>query len=201
MDSYSEQYSWLSLTIAFGLLFVWGVMSVAHAYDRRLAEANESFTATFRVVGRLDVIADALDQLGIDQLAFLSTGEETFQDGVVESIETLQLNIDMMNSLAAQSTSHRALLVLLSRSIEQVIDSVAESDRFREAGNKAAAVAFFESKEAEISQTILKTEQLRFEIVQSVQERLAMLGRTRDKMRARIQRGAGRRPSLSRGLY
>lgn len=171
MDSFSKEYSWLSLAVAFALLSVWSVMSLAHAYDRRLAEANESFTGAFRVVGRLDMIAVALDHLGVDQQAFLSTGEARFQDGVVENIQTLELGIDALHSLAARSTSHRALLVALSRSIEQVIASAAESDRIRDAGNKAAAAAFFESKELEISQAKSQIAQLRLETIASISDR------------------------------
>jgi hypothetical protein len=170
MNSSSKEYSWLSVTVAFALLFVWGLMSFAHAYDRRLEETNESFTGAFRVVGRLDIIAVALDHLGVDQQAFLSTGEESFQDGVVENIQTLELGIDALNSLAVRSTSHRTLLVALSRSIEQVIASVGESDRIREAGNKAAAAALFESKEAEISQAKSQIAQLRLETIVSISD-------------------------------
>jgi CHASE3 domain sensor protein len=172
MDSSSKEYSWLSLTVAFALLFVWGVISLALAYDRRLADVNESFTGAFRVAGRLDVIANALDHLGVDQQAFLSTGEERFQDGVIESIQTLELSINSLNSLAARRTSHRALLLALSRLIERVIAMVAESDRIREAGNKAAAAAFFESKEAEISQAKSQTAQLRLETIVSISDRI-----------------------------
>ncbi len=172
MDSSSKEYPWLSPAVAFALLFAWSVMSLGHADDRRLAKADESFTGVFRVAGRLDVTALALDHLGVDQQAFLSTGEESFQDGVVESIQTLELNINALNSLAARSTSHRVILLALSRSIEQVIAWVAESDRIREAGNKAAAAAFFKSKEAEISQTKSQIAQLRLEAIVSISDRI-----------------------------
>ena len=54
MDSSSKEDFWLSVIVGFALLLVWSVMSIAHAYDRRLAESKESFTAALRVVGRLD---------------------------------------------------------------------------------------------------------------------------------------------------
>jgi CHASE3 domain sensor protein len=191
MDSSSEEHWWLSLTVAVVLLVVWSAMSLALAYERRLAQASEFFTEAFRFVGRLDVIAGALDHLDVDQKAFLSTGEESFQDGVVQSIQTLDLSIDTLNSAAAQSTSHRALLVALSRSIEQVIASVAESDRIRETGNKAAAAAFFESKEADISQAISQTAQSRVEIlsisnrIRSAQDETLLAGLLDDARRWR----------------
>ena len=147
-------------------------MSLAHAYDRRLAEVNESFTDAIRVAGRLDVIADALDHLDIDEQTLLSTDVETFQDGVVESIQTLEINIDALDSLAAGSTSHRTLLVALSRSLEQVIASVGECERIRQSGNKAAALAFFDSREAEIPEAISQTNQLRGEIILSLSDRI-----------------------------
>ncbi len=172
MDSAPKEYSWLSPAVAFALLSVWSVMSLADAYDRRLAKANESLTGAFKVAGRLEVIANALDHLGVDQQAFLSTGEESFQDGVVESIQTLELGVNALNSMAARSASHRAGLLALSRSIGQVIAWVAESDRIREAGNKEAAAAFFKSKEAEISEAKAQTAQLRLETIASTSDRI-----------------------------
>src|SRR5215469_9090423 len=83
-----------SFTFAFVLLFVWCVMSFAHVYDRRLVQVNECLTKDSMVVGRLNVIMDAWDHLAVDQQAFLSTGEGSFQDDVVASVESLDLNIN-----------------------------------------------------------------------------------------------------------
>jgi hypothetical protein len=171
MDSSSEENSGRQLTVAFALLFVWGVMSIAHAYDRRLVEMNETFTEGFKVVGRLDIIADALDHLGVDQQAFLSTGDESFQDGVIESAEALELNIDMLNSSAAKA-SRPALLAGLSRSVAQIFRSVGESDRIKEGRGKAEAAAYFASSEADISRAKSQSNQLRSEIIRSISDRI-----------------------------
>src|SRR5262249_9662910 len=145
VEWFSKEYSRSSFTLAFILLSAWGVTSFGHAYGRPL-KANESFTKGFMAVARLDVIVDALDHLAVDQQAFLSRDDESFQDDVVVSVETLELNIDMLNSLPAKDTSRRALPVELSRSIKQVITNRSESNRIRETDNRAAAVDFFASK-------------------------------------------------------
>ena len=119
------------------------------------------------------MIAVALDHLGVDQQAFLSTGEQQFQDGVVENIQTLELGIDALNSLAARSKTHRALLLALPRSIEQIIAGVAASDWIMEAGNQAAAAAFFESKEPGISQAKSQIARLRLESIVSMSDGLS----------------------------
>jgi hypothetical protein len=168
LDSTSEQCSWLSLAIAFGLLFAWGVMSVVHVHDRRLAEANESFKGTFRLVARLDVVVDALDHLAVDQQAFLSTGDQSFQDEVVTSILTLQLNINALDSLAVKDC---ALPVELSRSIKQIISAVGDSDGIRAARGKAAAINFFASKEDDVFRAKWQADHLRIEIIRSIVDR------------------------------
>jgi CHASE3 domain sensor protein len=172
MDWSSEKYPWLSLLLGFALVFVWGVMSLAHAYDRGLAKVNDSFIQGFMVVDQLGVIADALARLSVDQEAFLSTGDQRFQDGVIESAETFMLDMDRLNSLAAKSKLQRSLLNSLSRSIKQVLGSVAESNEIRDVRGRVAAVAFFESKEAAISDAKSQAEQLRIEITGCVSDRI-----------------------------
>jgi CHASE3 domain sensor protein len=160
-----------SFTFAFVLLFVWCVMSFAHVYDRHLVQVNESLTKDSMVVGRLNVIVDALDHLVVDQQAFLSTGEDSFQDDVVASVESLELNINALNLLATKNKSWRALPVELSRTVEQVIRTVGESDGIREARGKAAAVDFFASKADDVSRAKRQADQLRFDIIRSIADR------------------------------
>jgi hypothetical protein len=172
MDWSSEKCPWLSLLLGFGLVFVWGVMALAHAYDRSLATVNDSFTQGFIVVERLGAILDALARLSVDQEAFLSTGDKRFQDGVVEGAETLALDMYMLNSLAARNKLQRPLLTSLARSIEQVLGSVAQSDDIRDVRGRAAAVAFFESKEAVISVAKWQADQVRIEITGCISDRI-----------------------------
>jgi len=139
-------------------------MSVVHVHDRHLAEANESFKGTFRLVARLDVVVDALDHLAVDQQAFLSTGDQSFQDEVVTSILTLQLNINALDSLAVKDG---ALPVELSRSIKQIISAVGDSDGIRAARGKAAAINFFASKEDDVFRAKWQADHLRIEIIRS----------------------------------
>jgi len=164
-----ETYS--SFTFAFVLLFVWCVMTFAHVYDRHLVQANESLTKDSMVVGRLNVIVEALDHLAIDQQAFLSTGEDSFQDEVVASVESLELNINALNLMEAKNKSWRALPIELSGTVEQIIRTVGESDGIREARGKVAAVYFFASKADEVSRAKRQADQLRSDIIRSIADR------------------------------
>jgi hypothetical protein len=64
-----------------------------HAYDRSLEKVNDSFVQGLIVVEQLGVIADTLVRLSVDQEAFLSTGDQRFQDGVIESAESFALDM------------------------------------------------------------------------------------------------------------
>ena len=172
MDWSSEKYPWLSLLLGLALMFVWGVMSLAHAYDRGLAEVNDSLIQGFMAVEQIGVVVDALGRLSVDQEAFLSTGDLRFQDGVIESAETLAIDQGRLNSLVASSKSQRSLLNSLSRSIEQVLGSVAESDEIRDMRGRVAAVAFFQSKQAAISDAKSQAGQLRIAITGCISDRL-----------------------------
>jgi hypothetical protein len=178
MDWSSEKYPWVSLLLGFALVFVWGVMSLGHVYDRSLARVNESFTQGFMVVERIGAMLDALARLSVDQEAFLSTGDERFQDGVIESAQTLELDMYMLN-LADRAKLQRPLLNSLSRSIDLFLGSVADSDEIRDDRGRVAAVAFFESKDATIADTESQAEQLRIEITGCVFDRIRSASGTR----------------------
>jgi CHASE3 domain sensor protein len=170
IDWFSEKSPWLSLWLGFALVVVWGVMSLAQAYDRSLAKVNDSFAQGFTVLGRLGAILGALDRLNVHQRAFLSTGDPRFQDGVIESAETLALETDMLNSRADGSGLDRASMAGLSRSIKQVLASVGESDAVRDARGPAAAVAFFNSAEAAVSDAKWQADQLRIAVTRRIAE-------------------------------
>jgi CHASE3 domain sensor protein len=172
MDWSSEKSPWMSLGLGFALVFAWGVMSLAHAYDRSLAKVNESFAQGFMVVDQLGAILSALDRLSVDQRAFLSTGEGRFQDGVIQSVETLQLDLDKLNSTAAIVNLPRAPLAKLSNSISQVLAAMGESDRIRAARSAAAGVAFFDSREPAMALAKWQVDQFRIEIIRRIQERI-----------------------------
>ena len=171
MDS-SEKYPWMSLWLGLALVFAWGVMSLAHAYEQSLAEVNDSFDQGFMVVGQLGTILSSLDRLSVDQRAFLSTGETRFQDGVIESAETLELDVDKLNSMAAGNKLRHAPLTGLSGSIKQILASVGESDKIRDARGAVAAVAFFDSMEPAMSLATWQADQLRVEISRRITERI-----------------------------
>ncbi len=172
MDSSSEKCPWLSLLPGFALVFAWGVISLAHAHERSLAQVNDSFVHGLMITDRLGAILDDLARLSVDQQAFLSTGDVRFQDGVIESSETLPLHMAMLNSLAAKSKWQAPLLASLSRSIDQVLGSVGQSDEIAAVRGKAAAVTFFESGEAAISEARGQADHLRTEITGSISDRI-----------------------------
>jgi len=74
----------------------------------------------------------------------------------------------MLNSLTTKSTSQRTLPVGLSRSIEQVISAVGESDRIGEMHGKTAAVDFFASKGDDISRAKWQANQLRIGTIRPI---------------------------------
>ncbi len=172
MDWSSEKYPWFSLLLGFALVVVWGVMSLVHAYDRSLAKVNDSVVQGLMLAEQLGVIGDTLVRLSVDQEAFLSTGDRRFQDGVIESAESFALDMARLNSLAASGKVQRPLLNSLSRSIDQVLGSVADSDEIRDVRGRVAAVAFFGSKEAAIADAKSQAEQLRIEITGCISDRI-----------------------------
>ncbi len=171
MDWASEKYPWLSILLGLALLFVWGVVSLAHAYARGLAKVNDSFTQGFIVEERLGAMLEALTHLSVDQEAFLSTGDERFQDGVIESAQTLELDMYMLH-LACGIKLQPPLLNSLSRSIDLVLGSVADSDDIRDVRGRIAAVTFFESQEAAISVAKSQADQLIIDITACLSDRV-----------------------------
>jgi hypothetical protein len=172
MDWSSEKYPWLYLLLGFALVFAWGVISLAHAYERSLARVNDSFTRGSMIMEQLGAVRDDLARLSVDQQAFLSTGDAIFQDGVIESIEALTLHIGILNSLAARSKLQAPALAALSRSIDQVLGSVGESDEIVARRGRAAAIAFFESREPTILEAGADAEHLRTRIAATISDRI-----------------------------
>jgi hypothetical protein len=171
MDWALEKYPWLSILLGFALLFVWGVVSLAHAYARGLAKVTDSFTQGFIVEEQLGAMLEALTHLSVDQEAFLSTGDQRFQDGVVESAQTLELDMYMLQ-LAYGTKLQRPLLNSLSRSIDLVMGSVAESDDIRDVRGRLAAVTFFDSQEAAISVAKSQADRLIIDITACLSDRV-----------------------------
>jgi hypothetical protein len=177
MDWASEKYPWLSILLGFVLLVVWGVVSLAHAYDRGLAKVNDSFSKGFIVEERLGAMLAALTHLSVDQEAFLCTGDERFQDGVIESAQTLRLDMYMLE-FAYRTKLQRPLLNSLSRSIDLVLASVADSDDIRDVRGRVAAVTFFDSQTVAISVAKSQVDRLINDITASLSERVRNAHRT-----------------------
>ncbi len=172
MGCTSEKYSWASVLLGFVLVFVWGVISLAHAYDRSLTRMNASFTRGFMIVERLGAVLDAVSRISVDQQAFLSSGDARFQDGVVESAEALKIDISVLNSLAAKANVQSPALAKLARSIDQVLSMAGESDAIRQRRGAPAALAYFDSKETAISEARLQVTHLKDEINRHLSDRV-----------------------------
>jgi CHASE3 domain sensor protein len=172
MDWSAAKYPWLSLLLGLTLVFVWGVISLAHAYDRSLAEMKDSFAQGFMLVERLGGVLDTLARVRTDQQAFLSTGDDRFQDEVVGGAETLAVDISVLHSMAAPNEAERPLLIGLSRSIAKVLDAVAESDDLMERRGKADAIAFFDAQDAAVALARWQAERLRIQIAGRISDRI-----------------------------
>lgn len=172
MDWSSEKYPWLSLWLGIALVFAWGVMSLAQAYDRSIATVSDSFNHGFMLLSRVEAVIDALNRLGVEQRAFLSTGDENFQDPVIESAEALEIDMDILHSLTTADGPQYSLLTALPQSISRVLDLVGESDSIRDAHGGAAAAAFFQSRDDTLAFAKCQAEQLKIEITRGMSERI-----------------------------
>jgi hypothetical protein len=148
-------------------------MSLAYAYNRSLAHMNDSFARRLMIETELDDLMSTVDQLSIDQQAFLSTGDGRFQDGIYASAVNLDRQLDGLNAAMARSAAQRAPLAALSAAIKQVMDSVAESYDVRDARGSAAALAFFDANEAVISKVKSQATELRTEIARDFSDQNA----------------------------
>ncbi|HEY2106480.1 MAG TPA: hypothetical protein VGH29_11880 [Candidatus Binataceae bacterium] len=70
---------------------------------------NDSFARRLMIQGELDDLTSIVDRLSIDQQAFMSTGDDRFQDGVYASIVTLDRRLEGLNaSMAGMRRNVRA---------------------------------------------------------------------------------------------
>jgi len=187
----AEKYPWMSILLGLALVFVWGVMSLAHAYDRSLGRMNDSFTRSFMIADRLGAVLDELGRLSVAQQAFLSTGDARFQDGVIESGEALTIDIEILNQMAAKGKLQRPPIASLSRAIDQVLNLVGESDGIRQSRGASAALAYFDSREIAIAEAKLQSGQLRSEITRRLSDRI----RVARSPRALLQNVLGSAPA------
>ena len=179
MDLSSEEYPWLYLLLGFALMSAWTVISVANAHQRSLARVNDSFAEGSMFADRLGAISDDLARISVEQEAFLSTGDLRFQDVVIETSEKLTIDIGMLDSFAAKGNWPRSVLTRLSRSVDQVLSSVGESDQIADARGTAAAVAYFESREDAISDAQRQADHLKSKITGSISDRIRNARTTR----------------------
>jgi hypothetical protein len=172
MESSWEKLPWFSLLLGFAMVVVWGLISIAHAHERSLARVNDCFVQGLMAVDGLDSILDDLARLDVDEGAFFSTNDPRLQDGVIESTERLTLHIGMLNSIADRYNLQRPLVADLSRSISQVLGSIGESDGIAAVRGRAAAAAFFESKEAEVAEAREQASHLKVRITAGISNKI-----------------------------
>ncbi len=153
-----------SIVLGLALAFVWGVVSLAYAYDRTLANVNAVFATGFMAADRLDAVLDDLARLNVDQQAFLSTGDTRFQDGVIENAEALETHTGVLRATAAASGLSQGLLAGLEAAVSQALAAVGQSDQIRQARGSAAARAYFETKESDLAEVRWRVNQLRTEL-------------------------------------
>jgi hypothetical protein len=172
MDWPAEKYEWLSLLSGLALIFAWGVISLAHGHERSLASVDNFFTQGSMIMEGLGGVSDDLDRLGIDQRAFLSTGDLQFQDGVIESTEALLLHMSRLQSLAVKNRLQRSPLADLQLGVDRALGSVGESDAIAARRGRAAAIEFFADREAAIWEARAQADHLRAMVSESISNRI-----------------------------
>jgi CHASE3 domain sensor protein len=137
---------------------------------------KDSFARRLMIQGELDDLTSTVDRLSIDQQAFMSTGDDRFQDGVYASIVTLDRRLAGLNASMAGNAVQRARLVRLSAAIKQVVDAVAQSYEVKDARGAAAALAFLDTNDAAISAAKSRAAELSSEMARDLSNQIIARG-------------------------
>ena len=149
MDSFSAEDSLLAkvgLGVAMALLC--SLIFVSYLQNRSMARMSETLSQNFAVLDRVDGILLALDRLRVEQRAFLATDDEEFSEGIVESIMTLQLNINGLKALSAKGQLQPAPVAKLGHTVNRMFDLIGQSYELRTLVGTDAAVEFFDANPA-----------------------------------------------------
>ena len=109
-----------------------------------LGEIVISLTRGVTVVEKVDDIVDDLDRLQVSQRAFLSTGEDRFSQGVIESATGLIENIGVLEQLTVPGSALGRQIARVSRSIDLAIELVGESNDLQHYFGTDAAVTLLD---------------------------------------------------------
>jgi len=158
----------ISVVLAFVLVIVWSVITLADAYSQRLADMDNSYNRGFSAVYVLDDITAAVDRLGTNQRAFLSTSDLRFSDEIWMNIVNLGHDLAVLKGLAARNPIPAARVAQLSAAIGQVQDSIAHCDDLRDTRGKRAALACLDSDETAFAEATSRSIELKTAIIQDI---------------------------------
>jgi len=111
---------------------------------RTLAQLSDSLVGGLVVVDHVDNIVNQLDGLTTEERAFLSTGDDRFSQGMVESIMGIDGNLESLEVEAIKDKGLSAPVKKLSQSINVVMDSMSESFQVQKIAGAAVAIAYLD---------------------------------------------------------
>jgi CHASE3 domain sensor protein len=114
------------------------------ALSLSLGKVVISVTRGVTVVEKVDDIVDDLDRLRVSQRAFLSTGEDRFAQGVIESVTELIENVGVLKQLTAPGSALARQITRVSQSIDLAIELVGESNDLQHYFGTEAAVTLLD---------------------------------------------------------
>jgi CHASE3 domain sensor protein len=111
---------------------------------RSVGAIDKSVTGGFVVIEHVDDIVDDLDQLRINQRAFISTGGESFSDGVAENISGIIADMNALEQLRLNDQLMQRQIGQVSRSVDRVFTSVGRANQLQQLFGTEAALALFD---------------------------------------------------------
>jgi hypothetical protein len=173
MDWSSKKSAWTaSAALVVVLMVVWGVMSLGFAYNASLERMSVSFDRSLTVASLLDNTMNNLDHLGVEQQAFLSTGNSRFHDGVWESALALENDLGWLDDAGPRIGLPRTQLGSLRAGINQALQVMARSYDIRDTRGKAAALVYYDANEAAISGAKTQANELKTRVLQQISDGL-----------------------------
>jgi CHASE3 domain sensor protein len=129
--------------------------------NHTLTKFTVSLTEGLVVADDIDSILDDLDLLGINQRAFLSSGDDRFSDDVAESVTGLISHLESLKQVSVNGEPLRRRTGKLSHSIDWVLESVGKSFELQQTSGSAVAIAALDNddaiKDAKMEALALKT--------------------------------------------
>jgi CHASE3 domain sensor protein len=161
-----------SIGLAVLLMFSWGVITLAHAYSRSLGDMNDSFKQGLSAIYALDEITGTVDRIGVDQRAFLSTGQHRFEESLWIATEGMDRPMEMLRSITSRDAEQQARTMRLFAAVRHLLDCVARSYEIRDARGRRAAMVYFDGCEDAVADANAQAGELKSVIIANVSGRI-----------------------------